>query len=147
MKHIKLYEGFLSDLEVSTKNLEDEFKGKVDYILQSLIDDYGLEFVIYNKADSLFRYDLGDGEKEITPEFVRELQLADRKLRQNGSYITIPPYYYSAVTVKQWYDENSGRGTGMQQISIYSSVEEFAKEMKKYSSISITRLRLEIIDI
>lgn len=147
MKHLKLYEGFLSDLQTSTRNLVSEFRYKVDYILQSLIDDYGLEFVIYDSNDCLFKYDLGDGEKEITPEFVKQLVMADKKLRQHGSFITIPRYYYSAVTAKNWYDENSGKGTGMQQITTFSTVEEFAKEMSKYSSISITRLRLEVLDI
>ncbi len=95
MKHVKLYEGFISEFLGKAKILKDEYRKSIEECLQILLDEYGLEY----KTIYRIEYDICDFKYKITnctltPGLVDAIINADRKLRQNGSCIAFEAFAY-----------------------------------------------------
>jgi hypothetical protein len=128
MKQIKLYEGFIADLQREQDASIDKYLKLIENSLQILIDDYELEFRYYDESYCF----IIDRKFDVTAEFMKELAMADRKLRQNGSFIQVKDFHYMAI-------ELNGYGTGLKNaVNSGRTVDDFIKLINKYKEVTIT---------
>ena len=98
MKHIKLYESFITDINNQIEHLVKASKAEINLLMQTLMDDYGFHFsaveIKSNKIVS-FVYD-AEVDIQLTDEFIKQLSLLEKKCKEYDLIILIPHLKYSS---------------------------------------------------
>ncbi len=90
MRHLLLYEGYISDMENELQSVQNKYRSELDSTMMALIDVYEFKFLKYE--DSSFYYS-SDATFTVDDKFIRELETIRRKLTSLGLTFTIHTNY------------------------------------------------------
>lgn len=136
MKHLKVYESFMDDLEAEIEVLINDKRKVVDTCIQSLMDDY--DIIFRGKTnDRSFKYleYRSDNTQELTNELTPELLKEIGKAFRRGKECNVDFHFSLKLLTKNTYKH--GSGNILNQFFILNDVDDvnkFSEELTKFKN-------------
>lgn len=129
MKHIKLYESFISDVNTKIEQLIKTSKEEINVLMQTLMDDYGFHFSAiepkrhedFTKVVSLV-YD-SNTKMNLNNDLIKQLLLLERKCKEYGLVVLLPHISYDPNDYNPNKDFNPTRRKELTNISVSKLLE------------------------